>query len=140
MTDEASAELARLKADVTDEDVALKDVDVNLDDSELIAEIAARMQESENADREFAMTLAAVRKAVGFTQERLAEQVGTSQSHISQIEAGGDLLVSTLLSYLRGAGIGAVTLIVTAPSGDHVSVDLSSMIERPAKASESVER
>jgi len=51
--------------------------------------------------------LAAIRNAVGVTQVQLAERLGVGQGQISRIEHQTDVLLSTLVDYLRALGVEA---------------------------------
>lgn len=50
------------------------------------------------------VTLSELRERAGLTQERVAEQLGTSQSDVSKLERRADLKLSTLRSYVAGLG------------------------------------
>lgn len=50
------------------------------------------------------LQLAALREARGFTQARLAGELGVSQPNVSKIEGKEDLQLSTLLSYVAALG------------------------------------
>ncbi len=75
--------------------------------------------------------LASIRRAAGVTQEQLAERLTLRQGQISRTEHQADLLLSTLIAYLRALGADAA-LIVTVPGGktihqiltDHIKDDL----------------
>ena len=69
--------------------------------------------EMAQADREHAMHLAAIRKAADLTQVELAERMGIKQSAVSGLEGRGDMLLSTLASYLRAAGASDARVVVT---------------------------
>ena len=57
-------------------------------------------EEMAEADRRYADSLAAIRRAADLTQVELATQMGVAQSEISRIEKRHDMLLSTLTSYL----------------------------------------
>jgi transcriptional regulator with XRE-family HTH domain len=78
------------------------------------------------ADRQYAMTLAALREAVGLTQIELARKYGVPQSRISEREHSGDMLVSTLSSYLTSLGLPA-RLVVEIGDHSQVAVDLDAL-------------
>lgn len=86
-----------------------------------VADIRAEM---EDTDRAYRMNLAALRSAAHFTQEEIAARLGMSQSAISRAEKRGDMLYSTLLSYLRAAGAENPTLAVTM-HGQRIEIDLA---------------
>ena len=83
--------------------------------------IRAEMAE---ADRTYAMGLAALRQAAALTQAELARRLGVTQAAISRIEQPHDLLLSTLNSYLGAIGDRA-TVIVTFADGHEATLDLS---------------
>src|SRR6185437_1991414 len=63
----------------------------------------ARKQVAERLPQE-AVGIAALRMRLGWSQQRLADEIGTSQPHIARIEAGRDILLDTarrLASALR---------------------------------------
>ena len=60
------------------------------------------------------MTLQDLRKAHSLTQTRLAEALGKSQVTIAQMERRGDLLLSTLRSYVEAMG-GRLDLVAEFP-------------------------
>jgi transcriptional regulator with XRE-family HTH domain len=55
--------------------------------------------------------LAAIRRATGLTQIELSANLGVGQAQISKIERQGDMLMSTLASYLRALGVDAKILV-----------------------------
>ena len=55
--------------------------------------------------------LAAIRRAAGLTQIELARSLRVGQAQISKIERQGDMLISTLASYLRALGVDAQILV-----------------------------
>jgi transcriptional regulator with XRE-family HTH domain len=55
--------------------------------------------------------LAAIRRAAGLTQIQLAAKLGVGQAQISKIERQGDMLLSTLASYLAALGVDAQILV-----------------------------
>ena len=55
--------------------------------------------------------LAAIRQATGLTQIELAANLGVGQAQISKIERQGDMLISTLASYLRALGVDAKIVV-----------------------------
>lgn len=56
------------------------------------------------ADRLYAGSLAAIRKAANLTQVELGAQMGVPQTAISRLEKQEDMLLSTLADYLAAAG------------------------------------
>jgi transcriptional regulator with XRE-family HTH domain len=55
--------------------------------------------------------LAAIRRATGLTQTELAAKLGVGQAQISKIERQGDMLLSTLASYLKALGVDASLVV-----------------------------
>jgi predicted transcriptional regulator len=55
--------------------------------------------------------LASLRRTVGLTQVKLADALETSQGQISRLEKQGDMLLSTLASYLGALGVHASLVI-----------------------------
>jgi transcriptional regulator with XRE-family HTH domain len=55
--------------------------------------------------------LAAIRRATGRTQTELATSLGVGQAQISKIERQGDMLISTLASYLQALGVHAALVV-----------------------------
>jgi DNA-binding XRE family transcriptional regulator len=80
--------------------------------------------EMTEADRTYAMGLAALRQAAELTQAELARRLGVTQAAISRIEQPHDLLLSTLNSYLADIG-GRASVIVTFADGHQTTLDLS---------------
>lgn len=102
--------------------------------NERIAQLAARpdlaegvartRREMAQADRAYAVGLAAIRKAAEMTQVEIAQKLGVSQARVSQIEQTQDMLLSTLNSYLEAIG-GHATVVVHFEGGEDVEVELS---------------
>ena len=67
--------------------------------------------------------LSKLRRTVGITQVQLAGALGTSQGQISNIERQGDMLLSTLASYLAALGVDAK--IVVEVGDQTVTYDLT---------------
>jgi transcriptional regulator with XRE-family HTH domain len=57
------------------------------------------------------MDLAAIRRATGLTQTELAANLGVRQAQISKFERQGDMLISTLTSYLTALGVDAKIVV-----------------------------
>jgi len=70
------------------------------------------------------INLAVIRKSVGVTQERLAEELGVKQAQVSKTERSANLLLSTLASYLRALGVEA-ELVVRVPNGETLKYSLT---------------
>jgi transcriptional regulator with XRE-family HTH domain len=68
--------------------------------------------------------LAAIRHAAQVTQVQLAERLGVGQGQVSRTERQADLLLSTLVAYLRALGVDA-ELIVTVPGGETIRHSLT---------------
>jgi hypothetical protein len=88
-----------------------------------VAQVRAGMAE---ADRTYAMGLAALRQAAELTQVELARRLGVTQAAISRIEQPHDLLLSTLNAYLGAIG-GRASVIVTFADGHEAILDLSQL-------------
>jgi transcriptional regulator with XRE-family HTH domain len=52
-----------------------------------------------------------MRRATGLTQIELAAKLGVGQAQISKVERQGDMLISTLASYLRALGVDAKIVV-----------------------------
>lgn len=89
-----------------------------------LAEDVARVRhDMEDADRTYAMGLAALRQAAELTQVELARKLGVSQAAVSRIEQPHDLLLSTLNAYLQAVG-GHARVVVQFADGHEVDLDL----------------
>lgn len=55
--------------------------------------------------------LAAIRRATGLTQTEVAHSLGVGQAQISKVERQGDMLFTTLASYLTALGVHAQILV-----------------------------
>ena len=55
--------------------------------------------------------LASIRRTTGLTQTELAANLGVGQAQISKIERQGDMLISTLASYLTALGVHAQIVV-----------------------------
>lgn len=93
---------------------------------DLAEDVARVRRDMEDADRTYAMDLAALRQAADLTQVELARKLGVSQAAVSRIEQPHDLLLSTLNAYLQAVG-GHVRVIVQFTDGHEVDLDLSSL-------------
>jgi DNA-binding XRE family transcriptional regulator len=101
--------------DVTDE------VDELLRRPEIAEAVAGYKAERLEADRSYAMGLAAVRKAFSLTQVELAKNLGVSQAAVTKVEHQDDMLLSTLASYMRGLH-GRVRIVVDFDDGNEIEV------------------
>ena len=93
---------------------------------DLAAEVAGVRAEMAEADRTYAMGLAALRQAAELTQVELARRMGVTQAAISRIEQPHDLLLSTLNSYLQAIG-GTARMIVSFADGHETILDLGQL-------------
>lgn len=102
------------------------EVDAFLADPKLAAEVAHARALLADADREYAMGLAALRQALGLTQMELAKRLDVTQGNVAQIEKRGDLLISTLASYLHAVG-GDVRIVVQFANGRAIEVEVDAL-------------
>jgi DNA-binding transcriptional regulator YiaG len=93
---------------------------------DLAADIAQIRRDMEEADRAYAMGLAALRQAAELTQVELARKLGVTQAAVSRMEQPHDLLLSTLNAYLEAVG-GHARVIVEFADGHEVELDLSAL-------------
>jgi DNA-binding transcriptional regulator YiaG len=93
---------------------------------DLAEDVARVRRDMEDADRTYAMGLAALRQAADLTQVELARKLGVSQAAVSRIEQPHDLLLSTLNAYLQAVG-GHARVIVQFADGHEVDLDLSAL-------------
>lgn len=103
--------------------------------------IAAGTTEQELADaRAYAtavtatMPLAALRKAHALTQQQMADELGMTQGHVSELENRTDLLLSTMRRFIEATG-GTLELVAHYPKGDviieHVAAMGEPIIDKP---------
>lgn len=105
-----------------------------------LAEVApdrrARIEaETDQLHQEY-LTLKELRRAKEMTQVQLAETLGIKQATVAQMEKRGDLLLSTLRSYVEAMG-GRLDLVVEFP--DRAPVSLAGLGDAEAPAAK-VER
>ena len=93
---------------------------------DIAAEVAQVRADMAEADRTYAMGLAALRQAAELTQVELARRMGVTQAAISRMEQPHDLLLSTLNSYLGAIG-GRASVIVTFADGHETILDLAQL-------------
>ena len=93
---------------------------------DIAADVAQVRADMADADRTYAMGLAAHRQAAELTQVELARRLGVTQAAISRIEQPHDLLLSTLNSYLGAIG-GRASVVVTFADGHEAVLDLSQL-------------
>ena len=92
--------------------------------SDLAADVERVRRDMDDADRTYAMGLAALRQAAELTQVELARRMGVTQAAVSRMEQPHDLLLSTLNAYLEAVG-GHATVIVRFADGHEAQLDLS---------------
>ncbi len=93
---------------------------------DLATGVAQVRRDMEDADRTYAMGLAALRRAAELTQVELARRMGVTQAAVSRMEQPHDLLLSTLNAYLGAIG-GRASVIVTFADGHEAILDLSQL-------------
>jgi DNA-binding XRE family transcriptional regulator len=93
---------------------------------DIAGEVAQIRRDMDEADRTYAMGLAALRQAAQLTQVELARRMGVTQAAVSRMEQPHDLLLSTLNSYLQAVG-GRVSVIVRFADGHETELDLSQL-------------
>ena len=94
---------------------------------ELARAVAARRARLRQADREYAIGLATVRNAAQLTQAELATVLGVGQAAVAKMERRPDLLLSTLRSYINGAGGHARLVVDFADGSRRVELDLDTI-------------
>lgn len=110
----------------------LDDVLAGLDPDRL----ARILAESERLTAEY-LTLQDLRKARELTQVALAQSLGVQQATVAKYERQGDLLISTLKSYVEAMG-GSLELVVQFPGQPPLKLDgLGEPSEKRAKRSHS---
>jgi DNA-binding XRE family transcriptional regulator len=102
----------------------------------LVEDVASAREEMREADRVYAMGLAALRRAADLTQTELARSLGVSQAAIAKTEQRHDLLLSTLNTYLAAlAGTCASSSPSTvAAKSNLISVTLTRSHQRAGKS------
>lgn len=80
--------------------------------------INARAQERIKAYR----SLQELRVAAGLTQAKVSEALNMSQSNVSRLEKGSDMLLSTLQRYVAAMG-GKLNLTVEMPNSPPISLN-----------------
>src|ERR1700683_1461080 len=93
---------------------------------DLAAEVAGVRAEMAEADRTYAMGLAALRQAAELTQVELARRMGVTQAAISRMEQPHDLLLSTLNAYLQAIG-GTARMVVRFSDGHEATLNLAEL-------------
>lgn len=105
--------------------ITLKDKMAQLD-----ADRRARIEEEAQQLHSEYLTLQALRKAKELTQVQLAETLGVKQATVAQMEKRGDLMLSTVRSYVEAMG-GKLRLLVEFPDRESVSLDGLGDTEEP---------
>ena len=90
---------------------------------ELPEEVRARLDAKRN-ERRLGKALAEVRKAMQATQQDVAVRAGMTQNTVSKIERADDVLLSSIVRYMRSIG-GGVELVLKTPDGKESRVDLT---------------
>jgi transcriptional regulator with XRE-family HTH domain len=67
-----------------------------------------------------------IRKALQFTQEQVAEELGLGQAAVSRLERRSDMLISTLRRFVGAMG-GELEIRARFPDGDIIIDDLGSL-------------
>jgi transcriptional regulator with XRE-family HTH domain len=93
------------------------------------AEIARRAEEISSSP------LYRIRKALQFTQEQVAEELGLGQAAVSRLERRSDMLISTLRRFVGAMG-GELEIRARFPNGDVVIDDLGSLTTEPSGPAE----
>ena len=95
-----------------------------------VAQVVAEIEdEAAELDRTHAMSLAMIREAGKLTQTDIAQALKITQGAVSQVEKRGDVLLSTLRSYLVAAGATDPRIIVSV-NGHDVVVNLETITEK----------
>lgn len=84
------------------------------------AEIAKRVDEIHGSP------LYRIRKALQFTQEQVAEELGLGQAAVSRLERRSDMLISTLRRFVGAMG-GELEIVARFPNGEVVIEELGSL-------------
>jgi DNA-binding transcriptional regulator YiaG len=93
---------------------------------DIAAEVAQVRAEIAEADRTYAIGLAALRQAAELTQVELARRLGVTQAAISRMEQPHDLPLSALNAYLQAIG-GTASMVVSFADGHETTLDLSQL-------------
>ena len=94
--------------------------------SDIASDVTQVRADMAEADRTYAMGLAALRQAAELTQVELARRMGITQAAISRMEQPHDLLLSTLNSYLQAIG-GTARMIVRFADGHEATLNLGEL-------------
>ena len=83
-------------------------------------------------------SLRALRRQTGLTQADLAQALGKSQAAVSKLEAGSDMLLSTLKAYLQAMDCD-LELVARRPDGSTVKLEaVSDLLQRESAADRSI--
>jgi DNA-binding transcriptional regulator YiaG len=93
---------------------------------DIAAEVTQIRADMAEANRTYAMGLAALRQAAELTQVELARRMGVTQAAISRMEQPHDLLLSTLNAYLQAIG-GTARMIVRFADGHEATLNLGEL-------------
>lgn len=77
------------------------------------------------------MTLGQLRSALRQTQEEMASRLRMKQASVSRLERRGDMLLSTLRSYVRAMG-GEIELVARFPEGRTVRIRSLAELDDPS--------
>lgn len=91
--------------------------------AELPDDVRARLDAKRN-ERRLGKALSEVRKAMQATQQDVAARAGMTQNTVSKIERADDVLLSSVVRYMRSIG-GGVELVLKTPDGKENRVDLT---------------
>lgn len=90
---------------------------------ELPEEVRARL-DAKRDDRRLGKALAEVRKTMQANQQDVAARAGMTQNTVSKLERADDVLLSSLVRYMRSIG-GGVELVLKTPDDKESRVDLT---------------
>ena len=95
---------------------------------ELLAEMSPERRASikRRAEEILNSPLYRIRKALQFTQEQVAEELGLGQAAVSRLERRSDMLISTLRRFVGAMG-GELEIRARFPEGDIVIDDLGTL-------------
>lgn len=91
--------------------------------AELPGDVRARLDAKRN-ERRLGKALAEVRRAMQATQQDVAARAGMTQNTVSKIERADDVLLSSVVRYMRSIG-GGVELVLKTPDGHQTRVNLT---------------
>lgn len=87
-------------------------------DPERATRVAAIREQMREMDRDYAVNLAAIRRAAALTQIELSHRLGIGQGAVSKLENQDDWLLSTLAGYIKAAGADDARLVITINGQD----------------------